>query len=374
MRSTISRTYFRPLTGLRAIAALLVFCSHSHPLRFFTQNPLLLRLDFSIGVNVFFVLSGFLIALRYAEHASFRWDFWRRYLANRLARVYPMWWLLATVALLWRFRHLAGSSARTEWLHYVANLTFLKGYSSTLQFTHIQQGWTLTVEETFYLLAPVLLILWRKGTRPAVLFGGAAVALLALGSLLTEALHGRFEGFFSDYRLLLCWTLAGRSAEFSAGAGLALWLIRRGDVSPRTTGRNTWLGLAGTGIVVVGVACLRVWQANELLVQVVGQQLLLTLPLVALLHGLLAETTWVSRVLGSPAAVLLGKASYIFYLIHMGPVHEAIHAGRPVWTSPLAIAADLLLLAGISVASYYALEAPLNRWLRNRLSGGVRGK
>lgn len=362
------KTYYRPLTGLRALAALLVFLTHSSPLRLLTNSPILLALDFSIGVNIFFVLSGFLIALRYAEQASTKLVFWQKYLINRLARIYPIWFLLSTIALIWRINHLGGSNLVTELLHYLANLTFLKGFSNTLQFTLIQQGWTLTVEESFYLLAPMLLICWRRGAPAWVVFGGAATALLAAGAMLVELLHGRIEGFFSDYYLLLGWTLAGRCGEFFAGAALALWLVRRGKIPTCATGWFSWMGLAGTLAVLLVVALAHIHHLNEILIQVGLVQLLLTLPLVALLYGLLTEVTWISRVLGSRTAVVLGKSSYIFYLIHMGPVHDAIHGGRPVWLSLPAILADLVLLSALSIVGYYTLEAPLNGFIRRHLA------
>ncbi|HEX8329764.1 MAG TPA: acyltransferase [Hymenobacter sp.] len=364
-----SSSYFPALTGLRAVAAFMVYLSHSQPLRFITDSPVLLSLDFTIGVNIFFVLSGFLITLRYAESATLRASFWRPYLANRFARVYPMWWLLSTIALVWRLGHHGQSTVGTEVRHYLASISFVRGFSSTLLYAQIQQGWTLTVEESFYLLAPVLFVLWRKGKSAAVVFGLAAVGLLAVGSLLVETVGGRFEGFFSDYYLVLCWTIVGRCGEFFAGAGLACWLLRRDAGAQHRGAALTALSIGGILLVLLLVGYARRLQVPEMTVRLVLLQGLLTLPLVGLLYGLLSERTWASRALGSAPAVVLGKASYIFYLIHMGPVHDAIYRGGPAWDTPGRWALDLLGITALSVAAYYWMEAPLNQFFRRRLAG-----
>jgi peptidoglycan/LPS O-acetylase OafA/YrhL len=372
MRSNLASSYFPALTGLRAVAAFLVYLSHSQPLRFVSDAPLLLGLDFSIGVNIFFVLSGFLIALRYAEEASLQANFWWNYFTNRFARIYPMWFLLSTIALAWRLHHNGHIPVGTELRHYMVSLTLLRGYSSTLQYAHIQQGWTLTVEESFYLLAPVLFVLWRKGISTAVVFSGAALAMLAVGSLLVETLHGRVEGFFSDYYLLLCWTLVGRCGEFFAGAALAWWLLRGGSFPVRQGLSWTSLSVLGGVIVLVLIAYARLQHVPEMTVRLTLMQLLLTFPLVGLVYGLLTERTWLSRALGSGPAVVLGKASYIFYLIHMGPVHEALHRGLPAWNTPASWCLDLLTSVGLSIAGYYFIEAPLNRFIRRTCSNPPR--
>jgi peptidoglycan/LPS O-acetylase OafA/YrhL len=104
-------------------------------------------------------------------------------------------------------------------------------------------------------------------------------------------------------------------------------------------------------------------------VRLVLMQGLLTLPLVGLLYSLISERTWVSRALGSAPAQVLGKASYIFYLIHMGPVHDAIYQGTPAWNTPGRWLLDFLGITALSIAAYYLVEAPLNRFIRRRLAG-----
>ncbi len=89
--------YIPALTGLRAVAAYLVFLHHYNPASPGTLAHRVFEQGY-IGVTVFFVLSGFLMYHRYAD-AYFRqenWS-WQRYLQNRFARIYPLYALLLLI-------------------------------------------------------------------------------------------------------------------------------------------------------------------------------------------------------------------------------------------------------------------------------------
>lgn len=91
--------YFKPLTGLRCVAAYLVYLYHYNIYPVFTGN-LILR-DFvhelHIGVSIFFVLSGFLIAYRYLGKIELSISFLFTYFRNRVARIYPVYFLLTSL-------------------------------------------------------------------------------------------------------------------------------------------------------------------------------------------------------------------------------------------------------------------------------------
>ncbi|MBF9223155.1 hypothetical protein [Hymenobacter ruricola] len=80
-----------------------------------------------------------------------------------------------------------------------------------------------------------------------------------------------------------------------------------------------------------------------------------------LLWGLVREDTWFSRGLGSPPMVLLGKSSYVFYLIHLGVVQEQLHC----WLGSGLL--TVLALYGLSILLFWGAEEPLNQWLRRVL-------
>ncbi|HKP31498.1 MAG TPA: acyltransferase, partial [Chitinophagaceae bacterium] len=153
------------LTGVRFLAVLMVFLYHYNPFvkNYNPSGNLLSSIvnEMYAGVGLFFVLSGFLITYNYFKASNFSFDFFRKYMARRFAKIYPVFFIITTVYFIyWWTRgeggdHLAGV--------YVLNITFIKGFSQKLMFTGIFQGWSLTVEETFYLLAPLIFLVIRKG-------------------------------------------------------------------------------------------------------------------------------------------------------------------------------------------------------------------
>ncbi|RAK65114.1 acyltransferase family protein [Hymenobacter edaphi] len=351
--ATTARAYLPALTGVRALAAYLVCLHHQNPFPAGTWPNDALR-EFHVGVPLFFVLSGFLITLRYfgAEQWTGRW--WRRYLRNRVARIYPMFFLLTTLTYAVVFLE-KGPSVFRSWL---LNVTFLSGFFDDYKYTGIQQGWTLTVEECFYLVAPLAFALLRRRPRllwllPLALLGGGVVLVNTLGRL-------EHHGLFGNYLFMLLFTFFGRAVEFFAGVQLALW-YRRGLLRP-ARGLLTAAGLLLLAAVVAALAAVR-GPADEFGQEtpwgVVLNNAVLPGGILLLYAGLLTERTWLSRLLGTRPLQVLGKSSYVFYLIHVGVLqqwlkhHVSASAGL-----------GFVLLNLLAIGLYYLVEQPLNRWLR----------
>ena len=213
--------YLPALTGLRAIAAWLVFFNHyplgplppPGPARAFQYF-----VDESHGLPLLLLLSGFLIALRYdnASTGSFGpRGGWPQYLQNRLARVYPLYALLtlATFGLLWHWHSPQATPA-----HLLLNLSLLRGFFDEYKFTGIGQAWSLTLLECFYLAAPLLMALRARG----VALWLQPLLLLALGAGLVALLAPlNWHGLFGSYPFMLSYTFLGHSMEFFIGAWLA---------------------------------------------------------------------------------------------------------------------------------------------------------
>ena len=150
----VDRSYLPALTGLRALAAYLVFLHHFNPFDVPESWPRRLCMEGHVGVTVFFVLSGFLICHRYPwlwNPAGVLADRRRLtgYCINRFARIYPVYLLLTLYTI--------HKVSLYDWELWLTNLTMLRGFSDRLKFTGVGQGWSLTVEECFYFSAPVLL-------------------------------------------------------------------------------------------------------------------------------------------------------------------------------------------------------------------------
>ncbi|MCC3155474.1 acyltransferase family protein [Hymenobacter sp. BT770] len=350
--------YLPALTGLRAIAAWLVFFNH-YPLGP-VPPPGVARafqylVDESHGLPLLLLLSGFLIALRYDTGTpSFRpRGGWRRYLQSRVARVYPLYALLtlATFALLWRWH--SPSVTPTQLF---LNLTLLRGFFDEYKFTGIGQAWSLTLLECFYLAAPLLLGLRARGLALWL----QPLLLLALGAGLVALLAPlRWHGLFGTYPFMLMYTFLGHSLEFFIG----VWLAGRYQSGKLGWPTGYWRTAGGIVLWIAVTVTLGLTQAQF---HNPDHPLTLVLNLVGLpaagglfFAGLLSEHSWFRQLLSGSLFQILGRSSYAFYLLHAGPLAFWVYERLPgFW--PL----QLLAVQVVSYVVYQIVEEPVGKWLR----------
>jgi peptidoglycan/LPS O-acetylase OafA/YrhL len=251
----------------------------------------------------------------------------------------------------------------------------LKNYTLTAALFHpsdlpIQGSWSLTVEECFYALAPIFMLLTRRRGFMATLLLGTALlaAALAVAELPTEFLHTR--GFvFST-------TFFGHFLEFFAGVYLALAVLRLEAQGPiaRPGNRYTVAGLAGVLLVIIAMMITYGHQPLHMGVITLLNNFLIPLPIAVLYRGLLQERTWLSRALSGRLAGLLGRGSYAFYLMHMLIVHYVgIPLLLPLVTSRLVCVALTFSIAWVaSVLLFMYFEEPVNLYIRR--IGGTKGQ
>ncbi|GAB3804276.1 acyltransferase [Spirosoma humi] len=352
-----STPYIPVLTGLRALAAYLVFLHHYNPAPVGTFANRLFQQGY-IGVSVFFILSGFLIHHRYADHYLDRvnWS-WRRYLQNRFARIFPLYVLLLLITVC--VNELMGHPMRL--FEFALNLTLLKGFSETYLFSGIAQSWSLTVELCFYLAAPFLFMgLNRWGPLPlTALLIGFGLLIWTTNLFFGDADIGRGAARWLPF--LFFYTFFGRSFEFVAGMWLALQY--RQNQLP-TVPHTTKMGLLLMSGCVLWQSSASQRIARPMLLagsEVVAYNFVLPVGICLFLLGLLGSNSGLRRVLSHSIVQLLGRSSYAFYLIHVGVVaHGLQRAGVANY--------GLLfgLLALIAHGLYIFIEKPLHRWLRAR--------
>ena len=342
--------YFPALTGVRALAAYLVYAHHVR----LPEGSLPKVLEKLIagggaGVTIFFVLSGFLIAYRYEAVLKEKTIAFGTYMLRRFARIYPLYLVLSVFTLLWQ-----QNDSGWEWF---LNLTLLKAFFEKEKYTGILQGWSLTVEESFYLLAPLLFYGFRKSVSTVVL-------LLAFGCLLVFiAKQAGATSFFNSYDLMLGWSLFGRSFEFYCGYKLAQYLKAK-RTHERKGSLFTWLGSLGilAGLVIIGYAIEQQFVFEfPLSPFLLFNNFVFPLAITLWFYGLVTERTLLSKLLSSKLFHVLGKSSYAFYLIHFGWFFEVfyfhVHSSR--------ISAFFFLVT-CSIAIYYLFEEQVNQFLRRK--------
>ncbi|MGE2717475.1 acyltransferase family protein [Mycolicibacterium litorale] len=189
------------LTGIRAVAALLVVLTHAayttgkYPQGF--AGLVYSRME--IGVPIFFVLSGFLLFrpwVRAAARGGPRPSV-RRYAWHRVRRIMPAYVVTVLAAyLVYHFRT-AGPNPGHTWEGLFRNLTLTQIYTDSYLYSFLHQGltqmWSLAVEAAFYVVLPalayvLLVVLCRRAWRPGVLLAGLA-AFAAVSPLWLWLVH-----------------------------------------------------------------------------------------------------------------------------------------------------------------------------------------
>jgi peptidoglycan/LPS O-acetylase OafA/YrhL len=352
-----SRAGFRSdIQGLRAVAVLLVIADHllGDPVGGF------------IGVDVFFVISGFLITgllLREGERRG-RISL-REFYARRVRRILPVALLVLAATVVASHLVLLPSRAAAAWHDalwaggFLANVHMAQVgtdyFAQGLPPSPLQHYWSLSVEEQFYVVWPLLLlVLFALGRRLGWLTRRATLAVLAaaitLGSLLWSVhltATAPTDAYFST---------ATRAWELSLGALVAL--------SARTLVRlPTWLrasaGWAGLAGIAAGAALISEstpFPGSAALLPVVATG-------VVLAAGNPRGGPGASLALGNPVVQYVGNISYSLYLWHF-PCIVLATAYFGVGGVPFYVAAGVLP-ALLSVLSFHLLEEPVrrSRWL-----------
>lgn len=351
------KDHFPALTGIRGLAMYMVFIQHYDPFTPADLGGFAVKFinEFYVALIMFFVLSGFLITYRYHERPGIGL---RTYMVNRIARVYPMYFLVTIATFIVAGREvLYLADDLGPWTVFLANVTFVRGFFADLLFSGVAQGWSLTPEETFYLSAPLAFLLFKRSKWSLVLI---PALLLVIGYALVGMFGGGgAHGFMVDEQFMRVYTFFGLSATFYAGAGLAILYTGHRELV-----RIRHLTLMGGGAV-LGYMILCALLKGDLPFAVqhpvaygVSMTLLPTVGFGALLWGLMTEKTWFSRFLSTRIMVLLGDSSLSFYLIHMG-VFSAWLGGR---TQNILVICAITTGAGLLLNRL--VERPLDRWIR----------
>lgn len=344
------------LDGLRAVAVLAVMIHHT-------------SLGFApggyLGVDIFFVLSGFLIAGILVDQFGRSGrialgDFWLRR-ARRLAPALLLLLLIVGLARLavpqptagqWRDDILAALTYTTNWYQIAIGGDYFQDFGAVSPLMHT---WSLAVEEQFYLGFAVLLVLVLprlRGRRLAMLF--AVAALLSAGLMLILAASNPAWAY---------WSTLTRVQALFAGAGLAV-IVRVAGVRwwrPGPTRIRSATGWLAVGVLVL----LMVYPVPESSMYY-GGFLLVALLAAAVIWSALAPGR-LSRALSWRPLVALGTISYGVYLWHW-PVF--------MWLLPKQTTTESLVRWGLWAAvlsvlaaavSYVLLEKPVREGRFTRL-------
>jgi peptidoglycan/LPS O-acetylase OafA/YrhL len=344
------RSYYPALDGLRGVAILLVVFYHN-----FNFIPIF---NYGwLGVDLFFVLSGFLITDILLGTMNTR-NYFRNFYARRVLRIFPLYYLslllfLVILPLFSKFPLDVSYYQHNQWWFwtYLQNWTLIFHYDGKA--TALNHFWSLAVEEQYYLVWPFIILLIRKPRR-LLLF-----CLLALITVIAARLYiWNHRTEFPSYEWLFLFT---RIDGILIGSMLALvYYINQSVLRKYSTALI--LLLAGSNFIIYFLhktPDFPVWP-------IAGFTTFAAIFALLVYESIKKENKVIHFIFTNPVLQFLGKYSYGFYIFHwpvfllMKPYTDWLterwfEAGN---LNQLIISATLATLAGLSVSvlSYHLFE------------------
>lgn len=346
------------LTGIRAVAALWVVFGHfsSYLLEDFgVARDTLFQPFFDsawAGVDLFFVLSGFIIALTYSEDFHLRGfrassHFWWK----RIARLYPVYLLTTLVATVFyliafasghEFNH--ESESNLDWTTFIANILGVQEWFSLTSLDG--PAWSVSAEFFAYLIFPVIAITILKVDSKAFLLGAAGLCFFAL--------------FVQDSVAFLNPRIIQIVLEFLLGA-----LIYRATLGIELAAVPHWLALVLRSFFwIVAIVLLYFSGLNK-----AEWHAPLAITFVALIW-LYSLKSAEKSMLATPVFVTLGLWSYSLYLIHRLVQNLTSGIGVPIsdsfWVNSLIFMTLIAIPLALAGLCYRIVEEPCRRYLNRR--------
>jgi len=327
-----------------------------------------------VGVSLFFVLSGFILAYTYLDPGSRMRASAAAFWQARFARVYPVYLLAlvfsAPLFLDVAFFHQVGVTHLSDTVK-AAVLTplLLQAWTPKKAWMWDGPAWSLSAEAFFYLLFPILgAAVARLSSRRLLVDGLLAAGAVMIGpvtfaltsrrglSEITPVTYGPWIAFLKFSPLV-------HLPEFVVGIVTGVIFLRRRE-------RDALRGVTGWMAPVTGAMILAVLAASDRIPYLLLNGGLLAPLFAALIYGLALGRGALVRILSTRPAQLLGGASYSLYLFHL-PLRNYL---TKIWSTvagalPSGIATLMFYLVvaiGLAVAIYRFVEEPARAWLRVR--------
>ncbi|MEL6830692.1 MAG: acyltransferase [Pseudomonadota bacterium] len=332
----------------RGIAALMVVFFHANASSPYFGGPQIAWMrPLEVGVDFFFVLSGYVIMYAHCGDLG-QSSLVKRYITNRAIRLFPTLWLVVILAAL-------GQWVLLGTFDVAMFLRSMVPYPSLLE-ARPQVVWTLRHELLFYSVFALLIVSKRVGMSVVVAWG-AGVMVFFLYSLFGNPTNSLIGFAFSTLHLnflmgaLLClWhqrhpVRSGSLLPLMLGAALlGLWLWGRGQLGLGRLGLSDYSSVGATlGVLITGSVC------------------------AVIVHGLVRAE---SRIQAPNWLLALGASSYVLYLAHtpLNSLAQRVAGHLPPCFLEWGGGHLALILAGVAVSHVLHLyaEKPLLYWLKNR--------
>jgi peptidoglycan/LPS O-acetylase OafA/YrhL len=345
-----------PLTGIRGAAAVWVVAFHAYPLvgslfGWPERWRVLVVRDGFLAVDLFFVLSGFVLSVAYNERlrSNFRSSL-AEFAVARVCRIFPLHWttLGILVLLSMAFSHEWWGPGPFTFLALVKSAVLVQDWTSSTALAWNHPTWSLSAEWAAYLLFPFITcsMNWLRSRSLALL--GSMLSLLALDVLLLSTGSASLD-HVGPAGIVRC------LCEFSAGA-LAWKALSAESWSSRVLGETCFvLGTGSLALAVIDSEC----------------QILASYAFVALVVGCALPCRSANWLFGNRVSIFLGDVSFSIYLVHiivLGCVAAAVdrfHLNGASLFARLSVSlAFPLLVLAVAYLAWRLIEKPSQQFAR----------
>jgi peptidoglycan/LPS O-acetylase OafA/YrhL len=375
--------HLTPLTSLRFFAAFVVVLCHvryTHEQQYphwfwnFSKNGF-------VGVNLFFILSGFVIAYNYGEKFLERTTTFGKFMLARFARIWPAF----VTALILAFPiYVLKDPATIHKLPLLipVHLLLIHNWFPNLGAAWLSPSWTIGTEWGFYLMFPLfaaaIFRLREKGLWTLLIIAALLTFVAPViyhSGILANASAKAIGDDASDvdfWGRVLRWYSIFRLPEFLVGVAVCrIFMLQtpsQKEAFTRWMGPVALISLGFIGYVMI---------ADNLPMMFINQAVL-TLPFAAVIWYLAYDRGLVAKWMAIRPLVFLGEASYSLYLIHLVVKQACYKVGRvffdiPESSIPLTVCI-IVFAIWASIFIYRRIEKPSRRWIVSRFGDGPKGR
>jgi peptidoglycan/LPS O-acetylase OafA/YrhL len=357
-KSTQQSAKFNSLDTLRGVAALLVFFYH-----FQSVNPQIAIPDWlalsgkagHVGLDIFFVLSGFLIFRSLFMHGVNK-----EYFVRRLNRIAPIYYFSIAVVLL--FIDSSYLFSIDGWTNIASHLFFLQIFSTSTYYGINPVLWSLSVEFIFYLFIPLFFLLcgqknWRIYT--------CLFLMVAISYVYRYLIMDFYSQWDTTQRIIYTENFIGRLDQFAFGMLASLLTIKVGaskffqeKAKYLIPSISLLLSIIGAAGIVVGMMLFDEYQSGfrEIVSLQVFLHSFIALSAALLIFGLSNSFKIISYILGHKIFTIVGIISYSVYIWHLIIIEQVkkLANNQDLFGNDLIISLSLTLV--FSAITYYFIE------------------
>lgn len=363
------RSHYPVLDGLRGVATIFVVLYHYFGFIAFFHFGW-------IGIELFFVLSGFLISARLIPYLNQKYLLPKFYW-NRFLRIVPLYFTFLLIFFLcWFF--LTSSDTQREYPFYhkhywqfflfVQNWVYIFDFSQTAN--HLQHLWSLAVEEQIYLVYPFLLIVFYKKNK-FLLLSLLAIFIIAI----VRTVYYQINVDALDYQKIY-WNTFFRFDSFLCG--VCIYLLYT-NFKNKYTNWVHYLGLFSISILIAGILITGKIDKDNPFFTTFGRTFLALSFSYIMWLSLSKKNNWLKKILTQKFLIFTGKISYGIYIFHwpflltgfaiLNKLNKIFHLNKDFETIHFVnILFSIILTYSISYLSYRFYESRFLRWKKKMSS------